>query len=179
MAGPVSVSAPSASTPSSSKVLPFKQPFKAVAQLSTKTATITKPIDPAISKTLDFVYSGYSVRSGWVGGWIDERTNIPFSSDPIDLWSTTHHVLSTFTPSNHCHLSSSSHPPTHSPNHPFMQTVQSKVAKAPKVNPYLLIAGGLLLSGLVSCCLLIPALLFFPVTIVLGVATSFGKWVVE
>lgn len=52
--------------------------------------------------------------------------------------------------------------------------MKTKVDKAPKVNPYLLIAGGLLLSFIVSICLLVPALLFFPVTIFLGVATSFA-----
>lgn len=46
--------------------------------------------------------------------------------------------------------------------------------KAPKVNPYLLIAAGLFLSCVVSISLLIPAILFFPVTIFLGIATSFA-----
>lgn len=61
MAGPVMTSS-SATTPVGT-VKPFKQPFKAVATLSQKTGQITKPIDPAISKTLDFVYSGYTVRT--------------------------------------------------------------------------------------------------------------------
>lgn len=54
------------------------------------------------------------------------------------------------------------------------QTVKTKVDKAPKVNPYLLIAGGLVLSCIISMCLLVPAVIFFPVTIFLGVATSFA-----
>ncbi|TFJ86632.1 hypothetical protein NSK_002286 [Nannochloropsis salina CCMP1776] len=111
MAGPVMTSS-SATTPVGT-VKPFKQPFKAVATLSQKTGQITKPIDPAISKTLDFVYSGYT-------------------------------------------------------------TVKTQVDKAPKVNPYLLIAAGLFLSCVVSISLLIPAILFFPVTIFLGIATSFA-----
>eukprot|EP00624_Nannochloropsis_granulata_P003213 evm.model.NODE_26332_length_20456_cov_27.076897.2 len=111
MAGPV-ITAPSATTPTG-KTMPFKQPFKTVATLSAKTGNITKPIDPAISKTIDFVYNGYS-------------------------------------------------------------TVKTKVDKAPKMNPYLLIAGGLVLSCIISMCLLVPAVLFFPVTIFLGVATSFA-----
>jgi len=57
---------------------------------------------------------------------------------------------------------------------PLSQSVKTKVDKAPKVNPYLLIAGGLFLSFFVSISLLVPALLFFPVTIFLGVATSFA-----
>lgn len=59
---------------------------------------------------------------------------------------------------------------------PFLmrQTVKTKVDKAPKMNPYLLIAGGLVLSCIISMCLLVPAVLFFPVTIFLGVATSFA-----
>jgi len=67
MAGPVITSAPSATTPTG-KVMPFKQPFKTVATLSAKTGNITKPIDPAISKTIDFVYNGYSVRVLCSGG---------------------------------------------------------------------------------------------------------------
>jgi len=57
---------------------------------------------------------------------------------------------------------------------PHSQSVKTKVDKAPKVNTYLLIAGGLFLSFIVSISLLVPALLFFPVTIFLGVATSFA-----
>jgi hypothetical protein len=56
MAGPV------VGSPAAAVSKPFKQPFKAVAQLSHKTGSLTKPIDPAISKTLDFVYNGYTVR---------------------------------------------------------------------------------------------------------------------
>ena len=58
MAGPV------VGSPAAASVAPksFKQPFKAVAQLSSKTGQITKPIDPAISKSLDFLYKGVEVR---------------------------------------------------------------------------------------------------------------------
>jgi len=67
MAGPIMTSAPSATTPTG-KTMPFKQPFKTVATLSAKTGNITKPIDPAISKTIDFVYNGYSVSADCTGG---------------------------------------------------------------------------------------------------------------
>lgn len=56
MAGPV------VGSPTAAVTKPFKQPFKAVAQLSHKTGALTKPIDPAISKSLDFIYSGITVR---------------------------------------------------------------------------------------------------------------------
>lgn len=54
MAGPISV-------PTTVSSKPFKQPFKAVAALSRKTGELTKPVDPAIEKTLDYLSSGYSV----------------------------------------------------------------------------------------------------------------------
>jgi hypothetical protein len=54
--------------------MPFKQPFKTVATLSAKTGNITKPIDPAISKTIDFVYNGYSVSVACAGG--EERGDL-------------------------------------------------------------------------------------------------------
>ncbi len=57
MAGPVLAS------PAATVSKPFKQPFKAVAQFSHKTGTFTKPIDPAISKSLDFIYNGITVRA--------------------------------------------------------------------------------------------------------------------
>lgn len=57
MAGPV------VGSPAAAVSKPYKQPFKAVAQLSHKTGAFTKPIDPAISKSLDFIYSGYTVRA--------------------------------------------------------------------------------------------------------------------
>ncbi len=72
MAGPV-ITAPSATTPTG-KTMPFKQPFKTVATLSAKTGNITKPIDPAISKTIDFVYNGYSVSVACAGG--EERGDL-------------------------------------------------------------------------------------------------------
>lgn len=85
----------------------FKQPFQTVAVLSEKTAVLTKKVDPAIDKTLDFVYNGIS-------------------------------------------------------------TAKTSVEKVSKKNLYILGAFGALTAVGISFALLIPALIFFPLTILFG-----------
>lgn len=67
----------------------------------------------------------------------------------------------------------------HDPHTPLeRQTVKTQVDKAPKMNPYLLAALGLIVSGCLSLMLVVPALIFFPVTIFFGIVSDrvAGLW---
>lgn len=55
---------------------------------------------------------------------------------------------------------------------PPPQKAKTTVDKVPKMNPYLLAAAGLAVSGLLSLMLVIPALIFFPVTIFCGIVRT-------
>lgn len=50
--------------------------------------------------------------------------------------------------------------------------MKTKVEKLPKVNSYLLIALGLLASATISFFLIIPAIIFFPITIAFGIVSA-------
>lgn len=48
--------------PPSADKYAFRQPFKAVAALSSKTGTYTKPVDSYVEATIDYASKGYEVR---------------------------------------------------------------------------------------------------------------------
>lgn len=50
--------------------------------------------------------------------------------------------------------------------------MKTKVEKLPKVNSYLLVALGLLASATISFFLIIPAIIFFPITIAFGIVSA-------
>lgn len=179
MAGPI------VGSPAATVSKPFKQPFKAVAQLSQKTGQLTKPIDPAISKSLDFIYTGITVRvcadgmrssrqcackreslaEGMVHGGGHRAASVQGAHGSREGGSS---CASPYPPPN---LTILAQTPTDQSRPP--QKAKTTVDKVPKVNPYLLAAAGLAVSGLLSLMLVIPALIFFPVTIFFGIVRSY------
>lgn len=137
--------------PSADKVYAFRQPFKAVAALSQKTGTLTKPVDPYVEATIDYAYKGYEVRRSTSQG-CELSTRLPLSE------AAGHN--------------SGYVPRVRGLGDCWRQVVKTKVEKVPKVSPYLLVALGLLASATISFFLIIPAIIFFPLTILLGIVSA-------